>query len=191
MTVPQTLEAIARAARQTEVAEKRPMSEIEGKDLVVAVQSKVNQAARTAYATVGETWEAMPWATGLAVKYKTTKGADTGKKGPQYELVRVAASDCKVPFFGRVIERTVANILKNDELLPVRCTKGGGPTLYLEGSHTLNVKSTNYCAAWLAKGLFLVASELKEIHVKSFTISVTSCWRKYASDQELVSVISP
>ena len=53
-----------------------------------------------------------------------------------------------------MIPKDVAVLLKHDDIIPLKCLRGGGPTLYLDGSnaHTTPQRS-DFCLAWCIRPL--------------------------------------
>lgn len=58
-----------------------------------------------------------------------------------------------IPYFGRVVLKETAVLMKHDDLLPIPCKSGHGPTMYLDGSNFTNPNRSDYCIAWHIKTL--------------------------------------
>jgi hypothetical protein len=98
---------------------------------------------------------------GIVVVYKDEIGKDgKDKKRVAVEIVRkaIAAEEGGVsddrdfeglPFFGRVVDSTLAAHLPRATTLPLKLASGDGPDLFIDGSQHLNIKKSDCCIPFL------------------------------------------
>ena len=84
----------------------------------------------------------------------TSKAFKTGSTPPKetIDIVRQGLGDCKLHYWGRIVEAQVAANLGKGVCMPIYPNENTKyPVLYIDGTPCLNHKKSDACLAWLIR----------------------------------------
>ncbi|CAK0797438.1 unnamed protein product [Prorocentrum cordatum] len=80
------------------------------------------------------------------------EGTAKGTKKISVDIIRMNvpnATECKLPYWGKVVDGSVAQHMPRHSVMQLKLASGDGPDLWLDGAQFQNVKRSDFCPAWL------------------------------------------